>query len=51
MPPGFKNTSTNIERLDELANVLSKDGKFAFEFRDRSWFCEDIYLLMKKYKC
>ncbi|CAF1050886.1 unnamed protein product [Adineta steineri] len=48
-PPSFKNTSTTISRFDDLAKVLPQDSKFAFEFRDRSWFCDEVYLIMKKY--
>ena len=49
-PPSFKNTSMTLPRFDDLAKVLSNDGRFAFEFRDQSWFCEEVYHVMKKYK-
>ena len=49
-PPGFKKTLTTISRFDDLSKVLPKHGKFAFEFRDNSWFCNETYHIMKKYK-
>jgi uncharacterized protein YecE (DUF72 family) len=49
-PPGFKNTQRTISRFDDLAKILPRDGKFAFEFRDNSWFCDEVYHIMKKYK-
>ncbi|CAF1105326.1 unnamed protein product [Rotaria sordida] len=48
-PPGFKKTPMTISRFHDLAKVLSQHGKFAFEFRDSSWFCNEIYQIMKKY--
>lgn len=50
LPPGFKNTSVTYARFEDLAKVLPRDGRFAFEFRDQSWFCEEVYHLMKKQK-
>ncbi|CAF5127300.1 unnamed protein product [Rotaria sp. Silwood1] len=48
-PPGFKKTLTTTSRFHDLAKVLPQHGKFAFEFRDSSWFCDEIYEVMKKY--
>ncbi len=49
-PPGFKRNLLTISRFDDLAKVLPKEGKFAFEFRDNSWFCDEVYYIMKKHK-
>lgn len=37
------------ERLENFLNILPKDYKYAFEFRDKSWFDKDIKELLKKY--
>ncbi|CAF0876435.1 unnamed protein product [Adineta ricciae] len=47
--PGFKKNETTIARFEQLAKILPESGRFAFEFRDKSWFCEETYHLMKKY--
>ena len=39
----------NEERLESFLSVLPKKLKCAFEFRDKSWFNEDIYKLLSKY--
>jgi uncharacterized protein YecE (DUF72 family) len=60
-PPSFKATEENIKSLEEFLKYIVKDQKrnkttvgvllrFAFEFRHRSWCCEKIYKLLKKYK-
>ena len=38
----------NLEKLSVFTNLLPKDFKFAFEFRHKSWFCEEVYDLFKK---
>jgi uncharacterized protein YecE (DUF72 family) len=43
-------TEMNISRFHDLAKILPENEKFAFEFRDQSWFCDEIYYIMKKYK-
>ena len=58
-PPSFKATEENIKRLENFLEVrplilrrsdLCTDlGKFAFEFRHKSWCDEKIYKLFKKY--
>lgn len=52
--PSFKATEENIKRLRELFSELlreqfSKNLRFAFEFRDKSWCNKKIYNLLKKY--
>lgn len=52
-PSNFKTTSkqgvaSNIDRLRSLGKVLPKGEKFAFEFRDSSWFCPEVYEIMKE---
>lgn len=40
LPP---NWGSNPERLSSLIEVLPEDLRYAFEFRDRSWFISEIY--------
>ena len=44
LPPQFK---ANLETLREFVRVLPSTDRFAFEFRDKSWFCEDTYSLFR----
>jgi uncharacterized protein YecE (DUF72 family) len=43
LPPRFP---VEIERLRELLQVLPKGMQPAFEFRDRSWYTDDVFLLL-----
>lgn len=48
------NLRVNVEKLEDLAKILSRDKvaagvRQAFEFRHESWFCGDIYKVLKKY--
>lgn len=49
LPPNYKK---NMERLVIFLRELKKYSgvKHAFEFRNESWFCEEVYGLLKKYK-
>jgi len=47
LPPRWR---VNPERLRLLLNLLPKDLRYAFEFRDRSWFTEEIYRLLREHK-
>jgi uncharacterized protein YecE (DUF72 family) len=46
-PPNF---GINLERLDNFLRLL-QDYPYAnaFEFRHESWFCQDLYDLLRKY--
>ncbi|STY29639.1 Protein of uncharacterised function DUF72 [Legionella wadsworthii] len=39
----------NIERFGEFIKQLTKDYRYAFEFRDRTWLDEDVYELLREY--
>lgn len=46
-PPNFR---SNPKRLVDFLNLLKRyDCRFAFEFRHESWFCDDIYEVLRKY--
>lgn len=40
LPPRWR---VNVERLEGFLDLLPDDLAFAFEFRDRSWFCAEVY--------
>ncbi len=40
--------SLNLERFEDFLKVLPKRYRYAFEFRDESWLCEEIYALLEK---
>lgn len=44
LPPAF---SKNFDRLKEFISYLPKKHLYTFEFRHKSWFSEDIYVLLK----
>ncbi|MFQ6093050.1 MAG: DUF72 domain-containing protein [bacterium] len=45
LPPGFK---VDIERLRSFVRMLRKFRKVrhAFEFRNRTWFCDEVYSIL-----
>ena len=47
LPPRWK---ANSERLEDFAKNLSKKYVNVFEFRDTSWFNDEIYSILKKNK-
>ena len=46
LPPRW---SMNLPRLEEFLNALPKPGRYAFEFRDASWFAQPVYDVLSKY--
>ena len=51
LPPNFK---LNLERVKEFCDLLgdisaSDPIRQAFEFRDRSWFCSEVYGLLEEH--
>jgi uncharacterized protein YecE (DUF72 family) len=48
LPPTWKK---NTERLEDFLRVLPKKFQYVFEFRNSTWYDEDIYSLLKKYNC
>lgn len=47
LPPRWR---VNAERLDAFLKFLPGDFRYAFEFRDPSWFSDDIYQILEKWK-
>jgi uncharacterized protein YecE (DUF72 family) len=48
LPPLWK---LNIERFESFLKKLPDGYQYAFEFRNDSWYDENVYELLNKYKC
>lgn len=48
LPPKWK---VNITRFKEFLEALPKGYRYAFEFRNHTWYNEEIYQLLEKYNC
>jgi uncharacterized protein YecE (DUF72 family) len=40
----------NTERLDDFISALPKNVSSVFEFRDETWFTDDVYAVLRKHK-
>jgi uncharacterized protein YecE (DUF72 family) len=47
LPPRFKK---DYERLENFLKILPEEKRFAIEFRNTSWWVEETWNLLKKYK-
>jgi len=48
LPPGWK---MNTQRLEDFLKQLPSHFRFAFEFRNTTWYTEEVYALLRKYNC
>lgn len=46
LPPTLK---ADLERLRRFLDLLPGDLRFAFEFRDRSWFNDDVFAVLREH--
>jgi len=46
LPP---NWSVDVDRLRHFLEGLPKRFRYTFEFRDESWFCDEVYQLLDQY--
>lgn len=51
LPPRFK---VDLEKLEKFCTLLSSNQKarryfHAFEFREKTWFCKDVYSILRKH--
>jgi uncharacterized protein YecE (DUF72 family) len=46
LPPRWR---LNLERFRSFLALLPADGRFAVEFRDRSWFVEPVYQVLREH--
>jgi uncharacterized protein YecE (DUF72 family) len=49
MPPQFKRTEANAGRLESFLELLPDKPQAAFEFRDKSWFVDEIFDLLRRH--
>ena len=48
LPPKWK---VNVTRLMEFLEALPKGYRYAFEFRNETWYNEEIYRILKQFNC
>jgi uncharacterized protein YecE (DUF72 family) len=48
LPPGWR---LNLERFETFLKTLPAGYRFAFEFRNPTWYDPGVYRLLEKYKC
>ncbi|MCO6149655.1 DUF72 domain-containing protein [Flavobacterium sp. NRK1] len=48
LPPGWE---VDTERLENFLNILPKDFRYVFEFRNNTWYNAEVDALLKKYNC
>ena len=48
LPPGWQ---VNVERLEDFLKHLPKNLRCVFEFRNDSWYQEEVYSLLKRHNC
>lgn len=46
LPPKWR---CNVERLDALLSILPRRHRYAFEFREPSWHCSEVYDILRRY--
>lgn len=44
------NFPANVQKLDKFCSLLSTDFRHIFEFRNSSWFSQEVYDVLAKYK-
>ncbi|MGK6355097.1 DUF72 domain-containing protein [Sphingomonas sp. DT-207] len=46
LPPRFR---LNLERLESFLQIVPKDVTSVFEFRDKSWYADEVFALLDRY--
>lgn len=46
LPPRWK---VNLERLSDFLSAMPKEHRYTFEFRDKSWFNDKVYELLRQH--
>src|SRR5687768_14296401 len=47
LPPGWK---LDRARLEHFLHILPREGKHVIEFREPSWYTDDVYQLLQKFR-
>lgn len=48
LPPGLK---ARLDKLEQLLLSRPRDLRYCFEFRHTSWFCREVYDLLRRHNC
>lgn len=48
LPPGWE---VDIERLENFLKILPNDLRYVFEFRNTTWYNNEVDAILKKYHC
>ena len=48
LPPGWK---VNLERFEAFLHTLPRRHRYVFEFRNATWYTDEMYGLLRKYNC
>jgi uncharacterized protein YecE (DUF72 family) len=48
LPPRWK---VNAIRLEDFIRALPKGYRYAFEFREQSWYNEEVYSILRRFNC
>lgn len=48
LPPFFRK---DLVTLEDFLNKFSSQARLSFEFRHASWFCDDLYQLLRQHEC
>jgi len=48
MPPSFKNNENGFKRLEKFLNQLNNEFNNVIEFRHKSWFCKEVFKLLRE---
>lgn len=47
LPPQF---AKNDERLDSFLRMLPRERRYAFEFRDKSWYTDEVFTILRRHR-
>ncbi|MGH9425925.1 MAG: DUF72 domain-containing protein [Terriglobia bacterium] len=48
LPPFLRK---DLDTLEDFLNKFSSRARLSFEFRHASWFCDDLYQLLRRHEC
>ncbi|MFP5438992.1 MAG: DUF72 domain-containing protein [Bacteroidia bacterium] len=48
LPPGWE---VDTQRLENFLKILPKDMRYVFEFRNTTWYNDEVDMLLKQYNC
>ncbi len=48
LSPGWQ---ADVDRFEDFLQLLPKGGRYTFEFRNPTWYIDEVYYLLEKYNC